>query len=200
MKRALGVERAGPVRRSAPTRGASPVAVRTSRMRRRSALARSRQVLMPHGESRRSRRPAMPVISVTASRPRTASSSRAVEDGHGAERLARVADELGQGPRPGDPDRHRHAHRIQDPCPGSWPRTRGSPCLGAGSRRRRTRRSSNTRPPSTGRASRRAWPGAAPRTSGSPASRRGRRGRARAPPRSARPSSPPPPSSRSSWR
>ena len=38
-----------------------------------------------------------------------------VEHRQGPERLGRVGDQLGQGPRPGDAHRHRHAHPLPDP-------------------------------------------------------------------------------------
>ena len=53
---------------------ASPAAVKSARTSRRSARARSRQVRIPHGESRAARRPAIPVISVTGRSIKSSSS------------------------------------------------------------------------------------------------------------------------------
>ena len=93
----------------------SPEAVSSSRISRRSALARSRQVvdapgLQPRGPSAGDAgdlgdRP-------VGQEPRSASRSSTASAPNG---LADVGDQLGQRPRPRDPDRHRHPDRLPDP-------------------------------------------------------------------------------------
>ena len=76
-------------------------------MTRRSALANSRQLKIPQGISRRSRRPEIPETSVTGWLARSSSSAGRSSTALAPNGLAESEISFARGLRPGDPDRRR---------------------------------------------------------------------------------------------